>query len=98
MSHHTSYIAIEVEYLSTSDIQDTIKELLWSYRQLYMPGAESDDVSAEDYERYARESAQAWASLEAAFGDHRQFSERWLQDMSDGAAERIEQQDRKSVV
>jgi hypothetical protein len=86
---HPEPIMIEVEYLSASEIEDVIKELLWSYRQLYLPGVESNDTSAEDYARYTRESAQAWSALEAAFKHQNQFKEERLRDMSEGALERL---------
>ena len=86
---HTAPITIEVEYLSPSEIEDVIKELLWSYRQLYLPGAEGNNTSAQDYARYQRESAQAWSALGAAFKLKRGFREDMLQDMSEGALERL---------
>jgi hypothetical protein len=86
---HTAPITIEVEYLSPSEIEDVIKELLWSYRQLYLPGAEGQSTSAQDYARYQRESAQAWSALGAAFKLKREFRENMLQDMSQGALERL---------
>jgi hypothetical protein len=69
-----------------------IKELLWSYRQLYLPGIEGSGTSVEDYTRYMRESAQAWSALEAAFKHHREMREENLQDMSDGALDRLTRQ------
>lgn len=66
-----------------------IQELLWSYRQLYLPGVESDETSEQDYNRYMRESEQAWSALHAAFKHKRQFTKKFAQDMSNGALERI---------
>ncbi|GAB1312304.1 Dynamin N-terminal domain-containing protein [Madurella fahalii] len=86
---HSALIAIEVEHLSAAAIEEVIKELLWSYRQLYLPGVEGEGTSAEDYARYQRESGQAWSALEAAFKHKLGFGERMLQDMSEGALERI---------
>lgn len=71
-----------------SEIDDVVAELLWSYRQLYLPGVESPTTSEEDYARYMRESAQAWSALKAAFGHHSQFNEEYLRDMSEGSLER----------
>ncbi len=86
---HTAPITIEVEYLSAVEIEYMVKELLWSYRQLFLPGVESDATSEADYARYVRESEQAWSALEAAFKHRRQFGPEFLQDMSEGALERI---------
>ncbi|KAK4106679.1 hypothetical protein N658DRAFT_414629 [Parathielavia hyrcaniae] len=84
---HTTPIAIEVEHLSRPEIEEVIKELLWSYRQLYLPGVGPE--SAEDYTRCQRESAQAWSALEAAFKHKREFKGEKLWDMSEGALERL---------
>lgn len=58
---------MEVEYLSTSETEELIKELLWSFRRMYLPNAEDDDVVETEYARMQRESGEAWSSLEAAF-------------------------------
>ncbi|KAK4235702.1 hypothetical protein C8A03DRAFT_46215 [Achaetomium macrosporum] len=86
---HTAPITIEVEHLSGAAIEEVIKELLWSYRQLYLPGVEDESTSAEDYAQYQRESAQAWSALEAAFSHKQGFKEGMLRDMSEGAIERL---------
>lgn len=80
---------LEVEYLSGSEIEDMIGELLWSYRRLYLPGIASDETPAAEYTQYMRESEQAWSALEAAFQHQRGFSREMLQDMSDGSLERL---------
>ncbi|XEV04523.1 hypothetical protein FSHL1_009810 [Fusarium sambucinum] len=89
---HTEPITIDVEYLSAPEIRELIKELLWSYRQLFLPGVESDETSEQDYNRYMRESEHAWSALHAAFKHKRQFTQRMAQDMSEGALERITDQ------
>lgn len=71
------------------EIEEVLSELLWSYRQLYLPSVESNDTSEADYARYTRESAQAWSALHAAFGHRREFREEQLRDMSEGSQERI---------
>ncbi|KAJ4027854.1 hypothetical protein NW752_000099 [Fusarium irregulare] len=85
-------ITIEVEYLSASEIRDLVKELLWSYRQLFLPSVESEETSEQDYNRFMRESEQAWSALSAAFKHKRQFTQSFAQDMADGALERITDQ------
>lgn len=73
------------------EIEEVLSELLWSYRQLYLPLVESADTSEADYARFTRESAQAWSALEAAFGHRREFREEQLRDMSEGAEERMKE-------
>ncbi|RYP02574.1 hypothetical protein DL764_005748 [Monosporascus ibericus] len=90
--HSAAPIIIEVEYLARDEIADMVRELLWSYRQLFLPGVESDTTSAADYARYTRESEQAWSALEAAFKHQSRFSKEMLRDMSEGALERIQYQ------
>lgn len=68
-----------------------VQELLWSYRQLFLPGVESDTTTEADYARYVRESELAWSALEAAFKHRPEFKQEMLQDMSDGALERLQE-------
>lgn len=89
---HVAPITIEVEYLSTSGMKELVTELLWSYRQLYLPGVESDETPEQDYARYMRESDQAWSALQSAFRHQRQFTKEFLRDMSEGALEKITNQ------
>jgi hypothetical protein len=89
---HTAPITIEVEYLSSSEIEELIKELVWNYRQLFLPEVEADSVDARDYMRYQRESEQAWSALEAAFSHKETFKQEFLSDMSEGALERVTDQ------
>jgi hypothetical protein len=91
-AEHKSPITVEVEYLSTSEIEDLIKELLWNYRQIFLPEIEEDKVDAKDYARYQRESEQAWSALEAGFKHQRGFSRRWLSDTAQGSLEKVTDQ------
>ena len=84
---HQAPITIHVEYLSSSEIEELIEELVWSYRQLY--DANIEDASKEDYKRYEAESERAWAALEAAFSDRTEFGKNLLRDQSAGAADKI---------
>ncbi|EAQ83066.1 hypothetical protein CHGG_10884 [Chaetomium globosum CBS 148.51] len=86
---HTAPITIEVEHLSAQAIEDVIGELVWNYRQLYLPRIVAEGPSGSDYARCQRESDQAWSAMEAAFGHHQAFTEEMLQDMSEGALERV---------
>lgn len=80
---------MEVEHLSQNEIQDLIKELVWNYRKLYLPGVDREEVSAVDYKKYDRESELAWATLEAAFKHRHEFKPEFLRDMAEGASDRI---------
>ncbi|KAF4493723.1 hypothetical protein FAGAP_10157 [Fusarium agapanthi] len=88
----TEPITINVEYLSMTEIRELIQELLWSYRQLFLPIVESNETSEQEYNRYIRESELAWSALSAAFKHKRQFTPKFAQDKSDGALERITNQ------
>ncbi|KAH6678502.1 hypothetical protein B0J14DRAFT_582898 [Halenospora varia] len=81
---HTAPITIEVEYLSKPEIEDLIKELLWNYRQMFLPEVEEDKVDAKEYARLQRESEQAWSALEAGFKHQRSFNKQLLSDMAEG--------------
>lgn len=81
---HTSPITIEVEYLSEQEIEDLIKELLWNFRQIFLPEVEADTIDSKDYARFQRESLQAWSALEAGFGHQRGFNKHLLSNMAEG--------------
>ena len=91
-AEHTAPITVEVEYLSKAEIAEMVKELVWSYRQLFLPGVESETTAEADYARFLRESEQAWSALQAAFQHQTQFRKEMLQDMSEGALERVQNQ------
>lgn len=88
-AEHTAPITVEVEHLSQPEIGELIKELVWNFRNFYLPGVENDFVSGEEYQRFRRESELAWSSLESAFKHRREFKQDLLRDMSDGAEDRI---------
>ncbi len=82
---------MEVEYLAADEIQEHVRELLWSYRRLYLPEVTSENTNEADYRKFERESEQAWFALDAAF-KHKgssEFRPELIRDMSDGAEERI---------
>ena len=86
---HTAPITLEVEHLSQTEIAELIKELVWNYRKLYLPGVESDQTTAASYQQYQRESELAWSTLEAAFKHKLEFNQEFLRDISQGAMDRI---------
>lgn len=85
--HHTAPFTIEVEYLSEAEIEEIVKELLWDYGQLYLPGVEQE-LNADEYKKCCEQSELAWSTLRAAFGDRREFRKELLRDSSDEAKER----------
>lgn len=85
--HHSAPFTIEVEYLSEAEIEEIVKELLWDYRQLYLPGVEQE-LNADEYKKCCEQSELAWSTLGAAFGDRREFRKELLRDSSDEAKER----------
>ena len=97
---HTAPITLEVEYLSSREIQDLIEELVWSYRKLFLidkandEGASRDEVgskniSDKDYQRIECEAEHAWSALEAAFSHQSRFNRNMLSDNSHDAVPRI---------
>ena len=88
---HQAPITIQVEYLSGSEVEELMKELVWSYRQLYLPDVEQD-ASSEEYKRYKAESERAWSALETAFAHRQEFGKEFLRDQSAEAADRIVRQ------
>ncbi|OBT59443.1 hypothetical protein VE04_00611 [Pseudogymnoascus sp. 24MN13] len=83
-ANHKAPITIDVEYLSVTEIEELLKELLWSFRRMYLPNAEDENIIQSEYDQMERESAEAWSSLEAAFSHHEEFSKDWLtKDMTE---------------
>ncbi|KAI9739990.1 MAG: hypothetical protein M1818_005046 [Claussenomyces sp. TS43310] len=89
---HTARITVVVEHLSPAEIEGLMKELLWSFRRLFLPNAEESQVDAEDYARYQHESHQAWSALNAAFKHQDIFSKEFLAETSEGALKSITDQ------
>ena len=79
--HHTAKITIEVEYLSDSDMEEFIEELVWSYRQFFLKTwAEGD----KDFNKSEAESETAWSALDAAFGHHGNLKSLFGDDSDEG--------------
>ncbi|KAH7032663.1 uncharacterized protein B0I36DRAFT_361443 [Microdochium trichocladiopsis] len=74
-----SPITIEVEYLSRASRAELINDLVWNYRQFYLPVVESGETSPEEHRRFSRESDHAWSALETAFKHCDGFDESFLQ-------------------
>jgi hypothetical protein len=81
---HEAIITMEVEYLSTSERDELIRELAWSFRRKSLLNAEDDSIPESEYAKIEQQSAEAWSSLEAAFSHHEDFNEDLLiYDMSE---------------
>lgn len=85
----TQRIKIEVEYFSELAIKDHIKELLWSFRRIFLPDVAGGSESMAYAIKYQTESDQAWSSLHTAFGHEKDFNIQFAKDQSDGAFERV---------
>jgi hypothetical protein len=83
-----SSFTIEVEHLSTEEIEKMLPELLRDFQQIYLPSSEDYPESSEEYQHWMRQSNVAWDTLKAAFGTQAGFSKSLLKDMSSGAEER----------
>ena len=61
----------EMEFCDKNETEKLLKELVWSYRRLYIPDLDAQDA---DFRQIENESAIAWSSLSAAFGHHAELS------------------------
>lgn len=76
-----------MEHLSRPQIDELIKELVWSYLKFKLPDV-AEISSAEEYKQYRSESEVAISTLEAAFGHKRELNG-LMRDDGEGALERI---------
>lgn len=60
------------------EIEDLVKELVWNYRRMYLPGVEGEGTSESEYATMQRESEQAWSSLHAGFSHQSGFNKDML--------------------
>ena len=81
---HTEPFSIEVDYHSNEDIQESVRELVWSYQKFHMIDNSMDQVTEEELRRCQNESKIAWWSLQAAFGHHKELEQ--VLDVSSGCA------------
>jgi hypothetical protein len=89
---HTAKYTIEVDCMTEEEIDEQLRELLWSYRQFYLCDLDDKGVSADEQKHLQEQSKLAWDTLYAAFGSKGILTEKYLQDPSDGAEERIKAQ------
>src|SRR5277367_1510527 len=94
---HTAKYTIEIDCMTDDEIDEQLRELLWSYRQFYLRDLLEDKmVTGDELKLRGKQSKLAWDTLRAAFGNMpgstEMLTENWLQDSSDGAEERIQAQ------
>jgi hypothetical protein len=85
----TDPFVIEVDFMNGAKRKDHLRELLWSYRRIYLPDIDENDIGADEYRRLENESDVAWSTLRTAFGHERGFNKEFLKNLSDGASGRI---------
>jgi hypothetical protein len=88
LDREASNIVVEAEYLKLEELNDQLKELLYSLRQHYAPDVKAD-VSGEELKKRERESQVAEDTLKAAFGNQPDFDVELLKDFSDGSSAKI---------
>ncbi|KAE9378236.1 hypothetical protein N431DRAFT_554494 [Stipitochalara longipes BDJ] len=63
---HTVRYRIEIDRMTEVEIDEQLRELVWSYRQFILYDRE---VTAEEQKHLERQAKVAWDTLRAAFGD-----------------------------
>lgn len=94
---HVAKYTIEIDCMTDDEIDEQLRELLWSYRQFYLRDLLEDKmVTGDELKLRGKQSKLAWDTLHAAFGNLLGSTEKlakdYLQDSSDGAEERIQAQ------
>lgn len=85
----TDPFVIEVKYMNDAERKDHLRELLWSYRRIYLPDIDENEIGVDEHRRLKNESDVAWSTLRTAFGHESGFNKEFLKDLSDGASGRI---------
>ena len=86
--HHTSPFTIEAEFLTPTEIDLEIKELLYDYRLAFNHGA-LEKASGSELEEIMRRSNVALSTLQSIFSAHNDVSEDYLRDTSPRAFEDV---------
>ncbi|KAH7323547.1 hypothetical protein BKA65DRAFT_70778 [Rhexocercosporidium sp. MPI-PUGE-AT-0058] len=87
---HSAKYTIEIDRMTNSEIEEQLRELLWSYRFFHITDLDDQGIRADEQARLEAQSKLAWDTLQAAFGPQRELTETYLQDPSDGAENRIQ--------
>ena len=78
--------------MTDKEIDEQLRELLWSYRQFHLYDLNSNDVTADEQQSLEEQSKLAWSTLHAAFGHENLLTETFLRDTSPGAEEKLQEQ------
>jgi len=78
-----------MERMTNDEIDDQLRELLWSYRCFHIANSDGKDMTMNEQELLKKRSKQAWDTLQAAFASKEGLTEDYLKDTSPGADERI---------
>jgi hypothetical protein len=78
--------------MTNEEIDEQLRELLWSYRQFHLSDLDKEGMTADEQKHLQEQSRLAWDTLQAAFSSRGTLSEKYLQDSTDGAEERIKAQ------
>jgi hypothetical protein len=83
---------IEIDRMTDVEIEEQLRELLWSYRDFHLTDLDDKGLTRDDQKSLEKQSKLAWDTLKAAFGSRSELTEEYLKDSSAGAGERIQQQ------
>jgi len=89
---HTAKYTIEIDRMTEEEIDEQLKEVLWSYRQFYLCKFDSMSITLDEQRKLEDQSKVAWDTLQAAFGIKSSLTKEFLIDNSDGAEPRIRKQ------
>lgn len=81
LEHHTTYYAVEAEYLNENELRKELDQLLDDYRYLYAPELRLENEALRDAHI---KSETAEAALAAAFEGQMNWDPNLLKDFSDG--------------
>ncbi|TVY12926.1 hypothetical protein LARI1_G009230 [Lachnellula arida] len=86
---HTAKYTIEIDRMTDVEVEEQLRELLYSYRSFHIMDLDDKGVSADEQRRLELRSKLAWDTLKAAFGSKQELTEKYLRDSSSGAEERL---------
>jgi hypothetical protein len=88
---HTAKYTIEIDRMTDVEIEEQLRELLYSYRSFHIMDVDDKDMSADEQKRLEMRSTLAWDTLKSAFGSKQELTEKYLRDGSSGAEERLQE-------
>lgn len=88
----TAKYTIEIDRMTDAEIEEQLRELVWSYRNFHLWDLDEKGLTADDQKHLENKSKLAWDTLTSAFGSRKELTETYLKDSSDGADKKIQQQ------